>query len=47
MVISSGLVKVNGRIETRKRKKISSGDVVEFEGETFQVSLVDSPPDAD
>ena len=43
MVISSGLVKVNGQIETRKRKKISNGDVVEFAGETFQVSLAASP----
>ncbi len=29
-VISEGLVKVNGEIETRKRKKIFSGDIVEF-----------------
>jgi ribosome-associated protein len=29
-VISEGLVKVNGEVETRKRKKIFSGDIVEF-----------------
>lgn len=29
-VISEGLVKVNGEIETRKRKKIFSGDIIEF-----------------
>lgn len=29
-VISGGQVKVNGKVETRKRKKIFSGDVVEF-----------------
>lgn len=29
-VISEGQVKVNGKVETRKRKKIFSGDVVEF-----------------
>jgi ribosome-associated protein len=29
-VISEGRVKVNGAVETRKRKKIFSGDVVEF-----------------
>ena len=29
-VISEGYVIVNGKVETRKRKKIFSGDVVEF-----------------
>ena len=29
-VISEGQVTVNGKVETRKRKKIFSGDVVEF-----------------
>ena len=29
-VISEGQVIVNGKVETRKRKKIFSGDVVEF-----------------
>jgi len=29
-VISEGQVLVNGRVETRKRKKIFSGDIVEF-----------------
>ena len=29
-VISDGLVKVNGEVETRKRKKIFSGDSIEF-----------------
>jgi len=28
--ISEGQVMVNGKVETRKRKKIFSGDVVEF-----------------
>lgn len=36
-VISEGLVMVNGEIETRKRKKIFSGDVVEFENDRFSV----------
>jgi ribosome-associated protein len=30
VVISEGQVRVNGKVETRKRKKILSGDVVEF-----------------
>ena len=29
-VIAEGQVLVNGKIETRKRKKIVSGDIVEF-----------------
>jgi ribosome-associated protein len=33
MVIAEGLVKVNGEVETRKRKQIRAGDTVEFEGE--------------
>ncbi|PCH61425.1 MAG: RNA-binding protein [Gammaproteobacteria bacterium] len=30
LVIADGQVTVNGEIETRKRKKIVSGDVIEF-----------------
>lgn len=36
-VIAEGLVMVNGEVETRKRKKIVSGDVVAFEGDRFCV----------
>lgn len=39
LVISEGLVLLNGEIETRKRKKIVSGDVVEFAGETLRIKL--------
>jgi ribosome-associated protein len=35
--IVNGLVKVNGSVETRKRKKIFSGDSVEYNGETLTV----------
>lgn len=38
-VIDGGQVLVNGEVETRKRKKIVSGDTIEFMGETFAVSL--------
>lgn len=31
-VITDGMVKVNGEVETQKRKKIRVGDVVFFEG---------------
>lgn len=39
-VIGDGQVKVNGEVETRKRKKIVSGDIIEFMGEQYTVSLV-------
>ena len=40
MIIGNGLVMLNGAVETRKRKKIVSGDVVEFAGERFLIQLV-------
>jgi ribosome-associated protein len=40
LLIGDGQVTVNGEIETRKRKKISNGDKIEFRGETFLVRLV-------
>ena len=39
LVISEGLVQVNGKIETRKRKKIFTGDTIEFEQETIRIQL--------
>lgn len=36
-VITEGLVLVNGEVETRKRKKIVSGDVIEFGDEKIRV----------
>jgi len=38
-VISEGQVLVNGKVETRKRKKIIAGDIVEFGEEKIQVQL--------
>lgn len=35
--IQSGEAKVNGEVETRRRKQLSLGDVVEFDGETITV----------
>jgi ribosome-associated protein len=37
MVISGGYVLVNGDVETRKRKKIVSGDTIEFAGQTIRI----------
>ena len=36
-VIAEGLVRVNGEVETRKSKKIFSGDIIEFEEETIRI----------
>ncbi|HTQ98997.1 MAG TPA: RNA-binding S4 domain-containing protein [Candidatus Acidoferrum sp.] len=36
-VIEQGLVKVNGEVETRKRKQIVAGDRIEFGGEIFEI----------
>ena len=38
-VISEGYVRLNGEVETRKRKKIVSGDTIEFNGETYRIHL--------
>ena len=38
-VIADGQVLVNGKVETRKRKKIISGDIVEFGKEIIRVQL--------
>lgn len=35
--IQDGLVKVNGEVELQRGKKLYSGDVVEFEGETIYI----------
>jgi ribosome-associated protein len=40
LLIGDGQVTVNGNIETRRRKKIIAGDVIEFRGERLQVQLV-------
>lgn len=34
-LIAEGFVKVNGKVETQKRKKIVSGDQIEFSGEVY------------
>jgi len=38
-VIAEGRVIVNGKVETRKRRKIVSGDVIEFAGEVIRIQL--------
>ena len=37
IVINNGEVKVNGETDTRRGKKLVSGDGVEYKGQTFKV----------
>jgi len=37
--IAEGKVRVNGEVETRKRKKLIAGDKVEFGGETLVLKV--------
>ena len=38
-VIAEGQVLVNGKVETRKRKQITSGDIIEFGENKFRIQL--------
>ena len=38
-VIAEGHVIVNGKVETRKRRKIVSGDIIEFAEEKIAIKL--------
>lgn len=35
--IQSGMVKVNGEVDTRRGRKLVDGDVVEYKGQEFKV----------
>ncbi|AKA71247.1 S4 domain-containing protein YaaA [Clostridium scatologenes] len=35
--IKDGLVKVNNEIEVRRGKKLTKGDIIEFDGETYKI----------
>lgn len=37
IVVTEGLVKYNGKVDTRKRLKVKSGDVVEFDNNKILV----------
>ena len=37
LAIASGDVLLNGEVETRKRKKIFAGDIIEFNGEEIRL----------
>ena len=39
LVIADGRVQVNGEVETRKRKKIRSGDTIEFGQDIIRIEF--------
>ena len=39
LVISDGQVTVNGKVETRKRRKVVAGDIIVFAEEELQIRL--------
>ena len=43
MVIQDGLVKVNGEVETRRRRTLKIGDVVEIEGASDSLRVAQRP----
>lgn len=43
ILVEEGEVKVNGEVESRKRRKLVGGDVVECSGQTIQVVSLQSP----
>jgi ribosome-associated protein len=39
VVIQSGEVRLNGEVETRRKKKLHDGDIVTYEGESHSVDF--------
>lgn len=37
LLISDGLVKVNGHVETHRSKKLMIGDIIEVEGKKYEI----------
>lgn len=37
IVIQDGLVKVNGKVETQRGKKLVGGEIVEFDGSSIKI----------
>lgn len=43
--IEQGQVLVNGKVETRKRKKIISGDIIEYASEKISIKFIGNTHD--
>lgn len=39
MLVAEGLVRVNGAVETRKRRQMQSGDEIELEGNRYALVM--------
>lgn len=37
LIVDQGLVHVNGKIETQKRKKLKSGDLIKIENKSIEI----------
>ena len=37
LIVDQGLVHVNGELETQKRKKLKSGDLIKIENKTIEI----------
>lgn len=37
LLIQSGRVKVNGRVETRRKRQVRPGDIIDVDGQVFVV----------
>jgi ribosome-associated protein len=42
-VVAAGAVRVNGHCETQKRRKIVSGDTIEFNGQKIRITRSSAP----
>ena len=42
-VIQEGYVRVNGEVETRRKRQLHAGDTVELEDHAFTVTFEDAP----
>lgn len=47
MLIQSGAVRVNGEVETRRKRKLVEGDVIDVGDDSFEIALGDDEDDED
>jgi len=45
--IQAGEVRVNGQVETRRKRRVGPGDVIEFAGEAFEIEANDDAGSGD
>lgn len=46
-LVQAGEVRVNGEVETRRKRALRQGDEIEVAGESFVLDLEDAPDDED